>query len=50
MRTRSSDELHYNPSISPVLQLLKGLHHAKGKKSPANFSVSQKNFKLTLNR
>jgi oxaloacetate decarboxylase alpha subunit len=50
MRTRSPDELHYNPTISPVLQLLKGLHHGKGKKSPANFSVSQKNFKLTLNR
>ena len=46
MQTRSPDQLHYNPSLAPVLNLLKGM---KEKKTPSYFSVKQPDFSLTLN-
>lgn len=47
MQTRSPHQLHYNPALSPVLQLLKGL---KERKSPSSFAVQQKDFSLTVNK
>ena len=47
MQSRSPHQLHYNPEIVPVMQLLKGM---KEKSSPSYFEVKQPDFKLTLGK
>lgn len=45
MRARAPHDLHYNPTLEPVLQLLRGL---KQRDAPRVFSVTQPDFALRL--